>query len=369
MLGTALKKALGDKAGVRRFASGLFPLDEALVQVAVDLSGRPFLVYEVDPISEWIGTFDPQLAEEFWRGFAFARRHHAAPAVAVREERAPRDRGVASRASPAACATRCGSRARSSLRRRARSVDLFPAIDLRDGNVVRLLRGDFAAETVYDGGPGRGRAPVRGGRDARGSTWSTSTRRAPVRPRTSDTIAAIVGAVDCQVQVGGGVRDVDAAARADRRRGRAGGRRHRRGRASGAGRRAQRRASRTGSRSGSTPRASEVAVRGWVEGSGVDVVELATALRRSPVPRRSIVTEIRTRRHARGTGSERCTNVLLASVDLPVVASGGVGTLDDLAVARRARGRTAGGWSGAIVGRALYEQRFTVAEAVAALRP
>jgi imidazoleglycerol-phosphate dehydratase len=72
VLGTALKKALGDKAGVRRFASGLFPLDEALVQVAVDLSGRPFLVYEIDPISEFIGTFDPQLAEEFWRGFAFA---------------------------------------------------------------------------------------------------------------------------------------------------------------------------------------------------------------------------------------------------------------------------------------------------------
>src|SRR3954468_13613240 len=71
VLGTALKDALGDKAGVRRFASALVPLDEALVQVALDLSGRPFLVYEVDPVSEWIGTFDPQLCEEFWRAFAF----------------------------------------------------------------------------------------------------------------------------------------------------------------------------------------------------------------------------------------------------------------------------------------------------------
>lgn len=71
VLGTALKDALGDKAGVRRFASALVPLDEALVQVALDLSGRPFLVYDVDPVSEWIGTFDPQLAEEFWRAFAF----------------------------------------------------------------------------------------------------------------------------------------------------------------------------------------------------------------------------------------------------------------------------------------------------------
>jgi imidazoleglycerol-phosphate dehydratase len=72
VLGTALKDALGDKAGVRRFASTLVPLDEALVQVALDLSGRPFIVYDVDPISEFIGTFDPQLAEEFWRAFAFA---------------------------------------------------------------------------------------------------------------------------------------------------------------------------------------------------------------------------------------------------------------------------------------------------------
>ena len=72
VLGTAFKEALGDKAGVRRFASAVVPLDEALVQVALDLSGRPFLVYEVEPRSEWIGTFDPQLAEEFWRAFAFA---------------------------------------------------------------------------------------------------------------------------------------------------------------------------------------------------------------------------------------------------------------------------------------------------------
>jgi len=72
VLGTALKAALGDKTGVRRFADALVPLDEALVQVALDLSGRPFLVYDVDPISEWIGTFDPQLAEEFWRAFVTA---------------------------------------------------------------------------------------------------------------------------------------------------------------------------------------------------------------------------------------------------------------------------------------------------------
>jgi imidazoleglycerol-phosphate dehydratase len=71
-LGEAFKESVGDKAGVRRFGTATVPLDEALVQVALDLSGRPFLVYDVDPISEWIGTFDPQLCEEFWRGFIVA---------------------------------------------------------------------------------------------------------------------------------------------------------------------------------------------------------------------------------------------------------------------------------------------------------
>ena len=75
LLGTALSQALGTKEGVRRFASVAVPLDEALVEVALDLSGRPFLVYDVDPSREGeafpLGNppFDPQLAEEFWRAF------------------------------------------------------------------------------------------------------------------------------------------------------------------------------------------------------------------------------------------------------------------------------------------------------------
>jgi imidazoleglycerol-phosphate dehydratase len=65
-LGEALREALGDKVGVRRFASGQFPLDEALVEVALDLSGRPFVVWEVEmPECLPLGNppFDPQLAE------------------------------------------------------------------------------------------------------------------------------------------------------------------------------------------------------------------------------------------------------------------------------------------------------------------
>ena len=74
-LGECLRDALGDKSGVRRFASIAVPLDEALVSVALDLSGRPFLVYLVDPPGERIlGTppFDPQLCEEFWRALVTA---------------------------------------------------------------------------------------------------------------------------------------------------------------------------------------------------------------------------------------------------------------------------------------------------------
>jgi len=76
VLGGCLAEALGDKAGVRRFASLLLPLDEALIEVALDLSGRPYLAYglEFAPDTAGLGTppFDPQLAEEFWRAFATA---------------------------------------------------------------------------------------------------------------------------------------------------------------------------------------------------------------------------------------------------------------------------------------------------------
>jgi imidazoleglycerol-phosphate dehydratase len=76
VLGGCLAEALGDKAGVRRFASILLPLDEALIEVALDLSGRPYLAYGLDfaPDTPGLGSppFDPQLAEEFWRAFVTA---------------------------------------------------------------------------------------------------------------------------------------------------------------------------------------------------------------------------------------------------------------------------------------------------------
>ena len=76
VLGEAMAEALGTKAGVRRFASIALPLDEALVEVALDLSGRPYLSYDVAlaPETPALGDppFDPQLAEEFWRAFVTA---------------------------------------------------------------------------------------------------------------------------------------------------------------------------------------------------------------------------------------------------------------------------------------------------------
>jgi imidazoleglycerol-phosphate dehydratase len=71
-LGQALKEALGDKRGIHRFASITVPLDEAAVEVALDLSGRPFVVHEVDVPAETIGTYDTGLTEDFVRAFAMA---------------------------------------------------------------------------------------------------------------------------------------------------------------------------------------------------------------------------------------------------------------------------------------------------------
>ena len=67
-----MKEALDDKRGIRRFASSTVPLDEAAVEVALDLSGRPFVVHEVDVPAETIGTYDTGLTEDFVRAFAAA---------------------------------------------------------------------------------------------------------------------------------------------------------------------------------------------------------------------------------------------------------------------------------------------------------
>jgi len=69
-LGEAIAKALGDKAGIRRYGSCLLPMDEALAQVALDLSGRPYLVYDVIPPAPMIKDMDSALFHEFFQALA-----------------------------------------------------------------------------------------------------------------------------------------------------------------------------------------------------------------------------------------------------------------------------------------------------------
>jgi imidazoleglycerol-phosphate dehydratase len=69
-LGKAFAEALGDKAGITRYADALLPMDETLTRCAVDVSGRPFLVYRAPFMNGKVGTFDTQLVEEWFRAFA-----------------------------------------------------------------------------------------------------------------------------------------------------------------------------------------------------------------------------------------------------------------------------------------------------------
>lgn len=70
-LGEAFGKALGDKRGITRYGSFYLPMDESLVLVALDISGRPFLVYDGGEMAPMIGGYDTELTEEFLRAFAF----------------------------------------------------------------------------------------------------------------------------------------------------------------------------------------------------------------------------------------------------------------------------------------------------------
>ena len=71
-LGQAFKEALGDKSGIARYGAAIVPMDEALCRTVVDLSGRFYLVYEVETRRDMIGNFSVELAEHFWRSFAEA---------------------------------------------------------------------------------------------------------------------------------------------------------------------------------------------------------------------------------------------------------------------------------------------------------
>jgi len=71
VLGQAIARALGDKRGINRYGQAVIPMDEALLEAVVDVSGRPFLVYQAEHRAPAVGDFDTQLAEEFFRALAF----------------------------------------------------------------------------------------------------------------------------------------------------------------------------------------------------------------------------------------------------------------------------------------------------------
>ncbi len=241
-------------------------------------------------------------------------------------------------------------------------IDLLPAIDLRGGHCVRLHQGDFDAETVYDDDPVR----VAREFEAAGARWihvvDLDAARTGERTHLLQ-IAAICAAVSCSVEVGGGVRTADSArelldvgvARVV------------------VGTAAVERPALVEDLCAEYPgaiavgldaRGNEVAVRGWVEGSGADLVELAQRFEGIGVAA-LIVTEIARDGTLEGPAFAQLLSVLEAS-SIPLIASGGVGTVEDLRalVALEGGGRRL---AGVIAGRAIYEGRFTVEQGLAAM--
>ena len=70
VLGKAFREAVGARKGITRYGSSALPMDETLALVAVDVSGRPYVVWETPKLAKWVGTFPAELAEDFWRAFA-----------------------------------------------------------------------------------------------------------------------------------------------------------------------------------------------------------------------------------------------------------------------------------------------------------
>jgi phosphoribosylformimino-5-aminoimidazole carboxamide ribotide isomerase len=239
-------------------------------------------------------------------------------------------------------------------------MKLYPAIDLRGGRCVRLYQGDYGRETVYSDDPmEQAQAFV----DA-GAAWIHVVDLDAARTGQGvnrDVIDEIACAVPVPVQTGGGIRD-EATAEALFEAGVA---RVVLGTAALEQPALVRRlAARFPVAVGLDARGREVAVRGWEKGSGRDLLDVAGEFADAGVAA-LVVTEIGRDGTLAGPDLAGLTEVLEAS-PLPVIASGGVGSLDDLVALAGLRG---GGrvLSGAIVGRAIYEGAFTVEEALGVL--
>ncbi|HEX2578188.1 MAG TPA: 1-(5-phosphoribosyl)-5-[(5-phosphoribosylamino)methylideneamino]imidazole-4-carboxamide isomerase [Aquihabitans sp.] len=240
-------------------------------------------------------------------------------------------------------------------------MDLYPAIDLRGGQCVRLYQGDFAQETVYGDDPvGQARRFA----DA-GAAWIHVVDLDAARtgePVNRPVVAAIAGSVGAHVQTGGGVRD-DAAAEALLGAGVA---RVVVGTAAldapdWAAALAARHPGRVAL--GLDVRGREVAVRGWVEGSGRQLADVAAEFDDAGFAA-LVVTQIEV--DGAGTGPDLDLYAeLLDTLETDVIASGGVGSIDDVR-ALATLGRESRPLVGAIVGKALYEGTLTIDDALAA---
>lgn len=242
-------------------------------------------------------------------------------------------------------------------------MDLYPAIDLRGGQCVRLYQGDFALETVY------GEDPVAQARlfaDA-GAPWIHVVDLDAARtgePVNRPVIAAIAAAVSVPIQTGGGVRD-DASARALLDAGVA---RVVVGTAAlddpgWARSLAEREPGRVAL--GLDVRGREVAVRGWVEGSGRHLAEVAAEFDDAGFAA-LIVTQINV--DGAGTGPDVDLYAeLLETMETDVIASGGVGRADHLRTLA-SFGEEGTPLAGVIVGKALYDGSLTIDDALAAAR-
>ena len=240
-------------------------------------------------------------------------------------------------------------------------MQLFAAVDIRNGRCVRLRQGDYGAETVYDTDPVARAVELA----SQGAGWIHVVDLDGARsghPDNAAVVTAIAGAVDVPVQAGGGVRTaataeawfaagvervvLGTAALRDPELVRGLARSHR-------------------IAVGLDARAGDVATDGWLQGSGQSVLDVARSFAADGVDA-FVVTDISRDGTLEGPDIDGLASVLDA-VSVDVIASGGVGQLGDLTALAGLEGRAGRRLSGVIVGTALYEGRLTVAEAVAAL--
>lgn len=237
---------------------------------------------------------------------------------------------------------------------------LYPAIDIRGGQAVRLLQGDYARETAYDADPVDA-AKRWAGEGAEFLHVVDLDGAKAGEPRNLDLIRRMADAVECPIQVGGGLRDADSVAAVLE----AGAERAVIGTAAVRDReflQAMVNAYTDRIVVSVDTRGGQVSVAGWTVASGIALLDAIAGLTSCGVTR-FLCTAIEVDGTMEGPAIEQL-NEIAAATSSQLIASGGVGDLSHLQTLAR---EAAPNIEGAIVGRALYERKFTVAEGIAAL--